>query len=138
MHHADRVRRGEGVADLGRDLHGPVYGKRPLGELSRQVTALDQVHDKVAAVVVDAETADADDVPVAQPGQGVGFPAEARDHPGVGPAVARQHFDRHRLVQPQVACPPYGGRAAAAQFLFELVTAVYHTAQHPTVLPLSR
>ena len=93
-------------------------------QTSRQVFALDQLHDQERLAVVRAGLQAGDDVGVAQHGGGQRLPPEAHRDVAVLDRLAPQELDRHGPVELRVQRAMDGGHAAEADDLAEAVAAV--------------
>jgi hypothetical protein len=123
VHHADRMRVGQGLGHLLGHRHGPLLGQRPAGQLGGQGVPLGQVEHEVGDAAVGARAAQLDQPGVVQPGQDVDLGAEAA---GVPRLHRPEHLEGDAPVRLDVPGPVHLGHPAAAQQLVHDVAAVDH------------
>ena len=115
MDDASRVRGGQAVGNLGRDLERLRKGKPAAVEQLSQVDAFEELHRQVGPPAVLADVVDRDDVRMVERGRRPRLRAKAGDATGVANHHVRKDLEGDVAAEPRISCAPNLPHAAGTQ-----------------------
>ena len=106
MDDASRVRGGQAVGNLGRDLERLRKGKPAAVEELSEVDAFEELHRQVGPPAVLADVVDRDDVRMVERGRRTRLGAKAGDATRVANHLVRKDLEGDVAPEPRIPCPP--------------------------------